>query len=148
MKLNPVLFRRIDQLLGPIDTTRPGNTTGPSLEDPAMVPTTARDASGLPLNNRTNVVCGDQTGPTDDNPSTSHPSTSRMAYLREKYRDKRLSEEVTTLLLKSRRVKTNKYSYDSLFGKWHGWCDRGVQIRPCADLFTQGYKYNSLNSYT
>ena len=42
---------------------------------------------------------------------------------RDTCRDKELSEEATSLFLKSRRLKTNK-SYDSLFDKWHSWCNR------------------------
>ena len=94
---------------------------------------------------------GDQTGGNSNN-----PPAGRMAYLREKYRSKKLSEEATPLLLKSRGAKTNK-SYDSLFSKWKSWCDRRdtdpfsgpiseVANFP-AQLFAEGYTYNSLNSY-
>ena len=67
----------------------------------------------------------------------------------------RKSTEVS-LLLSSWRTKTNK-SYDSLFGKWYSWCHRrhtdpfsGPVTEVAnflAHLFTQGYSYNSLNSY-
>ena len=91
-----------------------------------------------------------------DNQLGNHPPASRMAYLREKYRSQELSEEASSLLLSSWRTKTIK-SYDSLFGKWYSWCHRrhtdpfSGPITEVANflahLFTQGYSYNSLNSY-
>ena len=109
------------------------------------------NASRLPPVVRADAPNSDQAGPADDS-----PSVGRMAYLREKYTNKKLSDEATTLLLKSRRVKTNK-SYDSLFSKWYSWCDRrgsdpfsgpvSEVVNFLANLYSEGYKYNSLNSY-
>ena len=163
-KLNPVIFRKIDQTLGPLEVdlfasrlnsvpslfqlasgslrssyrclpaglvaieglcqppmvpnregTSPGaNPTstdsppGTSLEDSAMVPTPTVDGSGMPLPSQGGH--GDHAQPGQSTNDTN--STSRMEYLRKRYE---LSEEATTLMLKSRREKTNK-SYDSLFG--------------------------------
>ena len=123
---------------------------GTSLEDTTLVPTTSRYAEGIPLSDQT---------PSDNAQSRlgeSVPTASRMAYLRERYREHELSEEATSLLLKSWRTKTNR-SYDSLFRKWHSWChSRGSD--PCsgpvkevvnflANLHDEGYTYCSLNSY-
>ena len=79
-----------------------------------------------------------------------------MAYLRERYRDQELSEEATSLMLKSWRTKTNR-SYDSLFRKWHSWCHTRSSnpfygpIREVLNflvkLYEEGYQYRSLNSY-
>ena len=79
-----------------------------------------------------------------------------MEHLRERYRDQELSEEATSLMLKSWREKTNK-SYDSLFGRWHTWCrEREADpfsgpitnvINFLAFLHEKGYQYNSVNSY-
>ena len=163
-KLNPVIFRKIDQTLGPLEvdlfasrlnsvpslfqlasgslrssyrclpaglvaieglcqppmvpnreSTSPGaNPTstdsppGTSLEDSAMVPTPTVDGSGMPLPIQGGH--GDHAQPGQSTNDTN--STSRMEYLRKRYE---LSEEATTLMLKSRREKTNK-SYNSLFG--------------------------------
>ena len=52
----------------------------------------------------------------------SCPSDRRVVYPQgQRYRDQKLSEEATSLMLKSWRTKTNRY-YNSLFGKWHSWC--------------------------
>lgn len=85
----------------------------------------------------------------------SRPSTSRVAYLRERYRDQELSEEATSLMLKSWRTKTNR-SYDSLFDKWYSWCcarDSDPFSGPInevvnflANLYTEGYQYRSYRS--
>ncbi len=79
-----------------------------------------------------------------------------MDYLRSRFQSQRLSEEASKLLLASWREKTSK-SYDSLFGKWLGWCnERGSNpisrdisevVNFLAYLFEQGYQYRSLNSY-
>jgi hypothetical protein len=79
-----------------------------------------------------------------------------MGYLRKRYRDQELSEEATTLMLKSWREKTNK-SYDSLFSRWYSWCNKREAdpfsgpvtnvVNFLAPLHQQGYQYNSINSY-
>ena len=132
--------------------TSPSNTTGSGLEDPALVSSTPRDVNGLP----TKGGPSSNKGGSRTDATNNGPTTSRMAHLRERYRSEKLSEEATTLLLKSTRVKTNR-SYDSLFGKWHSWCDRRGTDPFCgpvsevvnflAQLFAEGYSYNSLNSY-
>ena len=80
-----------------------------------------RNANRSPMHNRaegTNYVPSRSL-------STGTP-VSRMAYLQDQHRGHKLSEEATSLLLKSWRSKTNK-SYDSLFRKWHSWCsERGA----------------------
>ena len=47
--------------------------------------------------------------------------TSCVAYLRQHYENKHISDMGTELLLASWRAKSSK-SYDSLFGKWVCWC--------------------------
>ena len=88
--------------------------------------------------------------------SSNAPLTSRMAYLRKRYRDQQLSEEATDLMLNSWRSKTNR-SYDSLFSKWSSWCatrhsdsisgPTNEVLNFLAKLFKDGYQYNSINSY-
>ena len=108
---------------------------------------TSRYAEGIPLSDQT---------PSDNAQSRlgeSVPTASRVAYLRERYREHELSEEATSLLLKSWRTKTNR-SYDSLFRKWHSWCHSrgsdpfsGLVKEVLANLHDEGYIYRSLNSY-
>ena len=75
-----------------------------------------------------------------------------MEHLREKLRDQQLSTQAAELILKSWRTKTNK-SYDSLFGRWHRWCnERGSDpfsgpVSEVAYLYGEGYQYNSVNAY-
>ena len=79
-----------------------------------------------------------------------------MGYLTDRFRSQSLSEEASKLLLALWRPKTAK-SYDSLFGKWVGWCnqrntnpisgDINEVLNFLADLFKQGYQYHSLNAY-
>ena len=128
-------------------TTSVCDTGGPGLEDPAMVLAPLGNASGLPSIVRADAPNSNQAGPANDS-----PSVGCMAYLREKYRNEKLSDEATTLLLKSRRVNTNK-SYDSLFSKWYSWCDRrgsdpfsgpvSEVVNFLANLYSKGYKYNA-----
>ena len=105
---------------------------GTSLEDSAMVLTPTVDGSGMPLPSQGGH--GDHAQPGQSTNDTN--STSRMEYLRKRYRDQELSEEATTLMLKSWREKTNK-SYDSLFGRWYSWCNRREAdpfSRPITDI--------------
>ena len=88
--------------------------------------------------------------------ASSTASTSRMAYLRQCFQDKEISEEGTELLLASWRQKSSK-SYDSLFGKWVDWCNKrhsdpvsgpiSEVVNFLAHLFKEGYQYRSLNAY-
>ena len=90
-------------------------SSGASVEDTTMVPTPSavtHCTSSSDHSRSDNVVSGH---------SESSPPASRVAYLRERYRDQELSEEATSLVLKSWRTKTNR-SYDSLFREWHSWC--------------------------
>ena len=83
-------------------------------------------------------------------------STSRMAYLRQKFGRNNLLESAKELLLASWRNKTSK-AYDSHFRKWLGWCtERGCDpisgpvsdvANFLADLHSQGYQTSSLNAY-
>ena len=89
------------------------------------------------------------------NASRSTP-TSHMAIVGHQCRAAGLSEAASKLLKASWRSKT-KSSYESLFKKWDSWCQergRNPISGPVADianflaeLFQQGYKYRSLNSY-
>ena len=79
-----------------------------------------------------------------------------MAYPRQCYADKRISEEVIDLLLLSWRRKSAQ-SYDSLCKKWISWCtERDLDpvsgpikevVNFLAHLHMEGYQYHSLNSY-
>ena len=122
-----------------------------SVEIPAMVPNTATHAGGLSQTdssrNRNN---GQQRQFIDA------PTTSRVAHLRERYRNQQLSEDAMDLMLSSWRTKTNK-SYDSLFAKWHRWCSERssdpfsgpiAQVANfLAYLYKEGYQYSSVNAY-
>ena len=95
-------------------------------------------------------------GDTQGQPTRDQPTTSRVGYLRDKFRSSKLSEDTSDLLLASWRQKSSK-TYDSLFSKWVSWCNQrktdpiSGDIAEVAnfltDLFHQGYQYRSLNAY-
>ena len=92
------------------------------LESPAMVSSPSGDDNGI------SQIDTRQSGSTRSTPIKAVASTSRMAYLQERYTSEHLSEEATSLMLKSWRSKTNK-SYDSFFGRWNtDGVVNGVQI--------------------
>lgn len=133
------------------DTASQHCTDSPSVEVTTMVPNSATDADGLPQVNNIRIPSNAQSGSFND-----APTTSRLAYLRERYRGQRLSEEATDLMLKSWRTKTNR-SYDSLFSKWERWCSERSSdpisgpvtevANFLAYLYKEGYQYSSINSY-
>ena len=135
------------------DPAGPGGPTGTSLEGSAMVPSIVGNVDRPPSPARSG-----STGDAPLRPHNTNPPTSHVAYLREQYRSQELSEEATSLMLKSWRSKTNK-SYDSLFKKWHSWCrERSsdpvsgpvtevAYVYFLASLHKEGYQYNSINSY-
>ena len=93
---------------------------------------------------------------TSGEPPRGNPPTSRVGYLRQRYKDCQISEGATKLLLASWRHKSSK-TYDSLFGKWASWCSEwdsdpvscpiGEVVNFLAHLFVEGYQYRSINSY-
>ena len=128
-------------------------TGSSSVEVPGMVPNlTGNAGSGTdPVTKRARLDSADS----QSQQTRCNPTTSRMGYLRNRFQNQNISG-ASTLLLASWRQKKTK-SYDSLFGKWLGWCnERGSDpisgniyevVNFLADLFKQGYQYRSLNSY-
>ena len=116
-----------------------------------LVPSCSEDANKSPQVDLGRLSQGHRSRERDADASISH-----MAHLRDRYRGHNLSQEATTLMLKSWRSKTNK-SYDSLFGRWLSWCDTGGSnpfsgpiinvVNFLAQLHSEGYKYNSINAF-
>ena len=125
-----------------------------SMEEPAVVSHPTGDAGRLP--NPPPIHGGSNHTNTPRGCTSSTASTSRMAYLRQRFRDKEILEEGTELLLASWRQKSSK-SYDSLFRKWVDWCNQRHSdpisgpiievINFLAHMFKEGYQYHSLNAY-
>ena len=119
-----------------------------------MVPHPTGDAGRLP--NPPPTHGGSNHTNTSRGCASSTASSSRVAYLRQRFQDKEISEEGTELLLASWRQKSSK-SYDSLFGKWVDWCNQrhsdpvsgpiSEVVNFLAHLFKEGYQYRSLNAY-
>ena len=126
----------------------------PRLEGPTVVSDLAGDDyretspdKGVSVGNPTH---------TPGQPARYTAATSRVAYLRERFSDQRLSEEASRLMLASWRQKSGK-SYDSQFAKWAGWChERDIDpvsgditgvINFLADLFYKGYQHRSICAY-
>ena len=84
------------------------------------------------------------------------PKPGCMAYLRESFLSRGVSQEASNLLLSSWRPKTQS-SYNSAFSKWASWCqqrNRDPTFGPIEDIvnflsesFAKGFQYRSLNSY-
>jgi len=135
---------------GPVSTSM-HSTGGSRLEDTAMVSLATVHADSAPLSDQTEVR-----GHSSSTPASARHAASRMEHLRQRYREQKLSEEASSLMLKLWRAKTNK-SYDSLFTRWHSWCsERGADpfsgpvtnvVNFLAHLHREGYQYNSINSY-
>ena len=126
----------------------------PSVEESAVVSNTTGVPGGLP--DPPASMEGSDPPYTSRECSRDDTPTSRLAYLRQRYQDKEISQEGTELLLASWRQKSSK-SYDSLFKKWAGWCcerssdpvSRPISevVNFLAHLFKEGYQYRSLNAY-
>lgn len=125
-----------------------------SVENSELVPT----APTVTLSRAPPAPPGGRSHPTNPpGQPTSHPTPpSRVAYLRERFSSKELSQQASDLLLASWRHKSGK-TYDSLFSKWAGWCterdidpisgDISSVINFLADLFHSGYQHRSLCAY-
>jgi len=108
------------------------DSSGPSVASTVMVPSATGSIDGLP----------------------SAYTEGRRSDVT--YDSENISESASTLLLASWRKKSAR-SYDSAFLKWASWCQErntdpisgpvSAVINFLADLFSQGYQYNSLNSY-
>ena len=133
---------------------RPAGADSADLAVAAVVPQAAQPASFLPPENQPPRESNDRS--VGEEPPRGISTTSRVAYLRQHYADKRISGEATDLLLSSWRQKSAQ-SYDSLCKKWISWCtERSLDpvsgpiedvVNFLAHLHSQGYQYRSLNSY-
>ena len=81
------------------EPTGSGDTSCPSMENATMVPITSDNVSRPSTSGTADNMDDNQAGRTN-----AKSSTSRVAYRRQRYRDKELSEEATSLLLRSRRL--------------------------------------------
>ena len=150
---SPKEFDRQNPVSG-LWTTCPVGSDCPSVSVSTLVPTTSGNGNGvtsLPTKqkepNPTNTQC---------QPSGHEPTTSRVGYLREKFRGQKILEYASRLLL-SHWIPESSKTYDSLFTKWVSWCSErssvpilryiGDVVNFVAYLFHQGYQYRSLNSY-
>ena len=132
-------------------TTSRACTGSSGVEDTGVVPCATGDA-----NTHTTLDPpeeGYDSGHTPREPPRGNPTSSRVGYLRQRYKNCHISEGATKLLLASWRQKSSKM-YDSLFGKWIGWCTErdsdpfsGPTVNVLARLYAQGYQYRYINSY-
>ena len=123
---------------------------GSSLERSAMVPHSPRDALGF--SSVGSSISGSVSHDLRDSSHELSASTSRAAYLQEKFASQNLSNKARDLLA-SWRTKSNK-TYDSHFKKWLCWCSaRGSDpisgpmsevVNFLADLHEEGYQSSSL----
>ena len=134
---------------GTISGGGPG-PSGPTVESSAMVCCASVNASGLATPTPTAGAVH------TDGKDGSKSKSSRMEHIRKDLKNQGLSEQATSLIIHSWRVKTNR-SYDSLFKRWNRWC-RERNSDPIsgpvsevanflASLFQEGYQYSSVNAY-
>ena len=130
------------------------NIGGPSVEGTSMVPSSPGDVERLSTaHSSSGISAAESSGP--ENPR-NNSSVSRVACLRERYRNSQLSTEASDLMLASWRTKSSQ-SYESHFGKWARWCSewgRNPVSGSIADvanflayLHEEGYQSRSLNAY-
>ena len=134
----------------------PSPSDSPSMENPAMVPTCSGTVDRSPPAPTQEGESSNFTNREGVHHASRSPSVGRLAIVRQTGRSEGLSEEALGLLQLLWRSKTMS-NYESLFNKWSSWCekwDRDPVRGPVADianfladLFKQGYKYRSLNSY-
>ena len=127
---------------------------GPSVEGPSMVPSSPGVAERLSTAHPSSGISASERG--DPENPRNNSSVSRVASLRERYRDSQLSTEASDLMLASWRTKSSQ-SYESHFDKWTRWCSewgRNPILGPIADvanflahLHEEGYQSRSLNAY-
>ena len=128
--------------------------SGTSMESTGVVPSATEDADASTTPDPPEE--GSITGHTPREPPRGNPPSSRVGYLRQRYKDCQISEGATKLLLASWRQKSSK-TYDSIFRKWVSWCSEresdpvscpiGEVVNFLAHLFEQGYQYRSINAY-
>ena len=129
----------------------PSGAGGPGLEDATLVSSVTINASSMPPSDQPR-----SRGHSSPNPASARHTASRLEHLGQRYREKELSENATSLMLKSWRAKTNR-AYDSLFTRWNRWCGERDEdpfsgpitnvVNFLASLHSEGYQYNSINSY-
>ena len=86
----------------------------------------------------------------------SHPSTSRVAYVRQSLQARGISGDAAKLILAAWRPGTNSV-YNSAWKKWHSWCDKRKIDSFCPTLanitaflahsFDKGLEYRTINTY-
>ena len=110
------------------------NSSGPSVEESGLVPSSSGNVGGLPTTySPTRGSVAEGQGAEDNRDS---PSFSRLACLRERYRHNSFSAQASELMLASWRTKSSQ-SYESSFGKWARWCAercRNPVSGPIADI--------------
>ena len=111
-------------------TASHASSGGSSMEEPAMVPHSTRNAGRLP--SPTPSRRGPDHTITPNEHTSRATSTSRLAYLRRRYEDKEISEEGKDLLLASWRQKFQSTTTHFLESGWAG-ATNGTQI-PFQDL--------------
>ena len=121
-----------------------------------MVSTSTGTPGGLPSENSSAIRPGINAIGTGVSDATGSASNGRLVYLRQSYTSRGISSQGADLMLASWRDKTNS-NYGSSFSRWASWCQqRGRDplrgpiedvVNFIASLYSQGYKYQSLNAY-
>ena len=126
------------------------------VENAAVVSISSGITRGFPSEDTSSIRLGSNATGAGVSNATRGTPTSRLAYLRQSYSSQGFSSQASDLMLASWRDKTNS-NYSSSFSRWCSWCQlRGRDplsgpiddvVNFLADLFSQGYQYQSLNAY-
>ena len=126
------------------------------VENTTMVPTSAGTPGGLSSENSSTIRSDINATGARISDATGSAPVDRLACLRQSYTSRGISSQGSDLMLASWRDKTNS-NYGSSFSKWAGWCQqRGRDpltgpiedvVNFLAKLYSEGYKYQSLNAY-
>ena len=144
----------------PVKSTQSeGMGDGPSsscLESSSLVPSASANAGQRTTDNST--ISRDNTVSVPEQATKHHTTASHVDYIRSTCDSSSLSVSATYLVLSSWRDKSTK-SYDSSFGKWAHWCDEQDKLKDpisgpisdvanfLAELYEDGYQYQSVNAY-
>ena len=110
-------------------------------------------SSASPVNPQTSLRSSRAITPSS---GQSHPSTSRVACVRQSLQARGISGDAAKLILAAWRPVTNSV-YNSAWNKWHSWCDERKIDSFCPTLanitaflahsFDKGLEYRTINTY-
>ena len=132
------------------------STNNTLVENSIVVPSSAGTFGGLPSEDSSTTRPDINAIGAGFSDATRSAPTGHLAHLRQSYSSPGISPQASDLMLASWRDKTNS-NYGASFSRWASWCQqRGRDplagpiediVNFLAKLYSEGYQYQSLNSY-